>query len=50
MKMIIIVFRVLFFVLYNNEIGIFVKYVKFNIRLINGWEGEWFDFIFVCGR
>lgn len=34
--MIIIVFRVLFFeVLYNNEIGIFVKYVK--LYLINKW-------------
>lgn len=37
MKMIIIVFRVLFFeVLYNNEIGIFVKYVKLEY-LINKW-------------
>lgn len=34
--MIIIVFRVLFFeVLNNNEIGIFVKYVK--LYLINKW-------------
>lgn len=35
--MIIIVFRVPFLeVLHNNETGIFVKHVKFNIRPTNG--------------